>query len=62
MGCVMGRVVTCTLCVHLIRSSNIWWGMWGIFCLRVAMVMSSPLAIISLMCEYACAIVVGGVW
>ena len=33
----------------------------GYFFFRVDMVMSSPLAIFSLMCVYVCAMVVGGV-
>lgn len=49
--------------MHFTIYCIIFWGRWGISFCRVAMVMVSPLAILSLIWLYACGMVVGGaVW
>ena len=50
------------VCVHLLSSSSICGGIWGISFCRIGIVTFSPLAIFSFMCVYVCAMVVGGVW
>ena len=45
--------------MHLISSRVIFLGRWGSFFCKLVMVICSSLAIISLMCVYACVMVIG---